>query len=459
MAFLKVFIYSLFLSFIVTEVYGQTCSITSSAPATGCVYCAPSSSVKIGSDGTLAQQIDIGLGATTGINMATGGSAGPVEIGVSSAAPTNSQTVRIGQYSGGNLVLGNFKPAGDTFIGAYHSNKIYLGRVDHGTTNQEITIGQRNAPPSPTPAPAQTIYIGRYSSSIQMGEFAAAVQIATAATAGSVTIGSPSNNPTQAINIGENSGGDLRIANQKPSGDTFIGAYHSNTIYLGRVGHSSTNQFVIIGQNNAPPSPTPAPQQTIFIGTYASAVNIATAGPTYVGATITIGGTYPTAAPSPTGSNRVAMRGLYHYFYWGKCTGTVGSVATMVCYQGSAGTDFRTNAAVGTGTSGYHTGTNFWYPPEPGHYFVTVTGLSAYSPGGAGKVFIVANLGGGDVEQARALSDAVTGTDQFSSITASAIITFNTVGANYYIFVQGEYLYGSNPTTLPYTTLTITRIA
>lgn len=493
----------LLLLLFITPVYPQnTCSINALSPATTCVYCALAGSVTIGANTTTSsptQVLNVGLysathnygkqvatptaqtinawtqsntvnivtgntptvyigtnspvtpapsqaqevylfqysrnvrlgensvgsvlvGTNAGVtSISTGPTAGPVSIGKTTPTPT-PQSVTIAQYSTG-VTLGN-DVTGDIFIGRLNTGVVYIGRVDHTTASNIIVIGQNNAPPSPTPAPVQTVYVGRYSASVQIGEYAASMRIGVAMPASSV----------------------LFVGRDAANTD-------STTIIIGRYTSS-----VIVGTDQ-PHSPT-WPGQSLSLGPYTSSISIGTSQA--ASSAITIGNTSPTGAPSSPTSSKINLRGLYHYFYSGACQGNAGtSPAVLDCNVGTAQANsndgYVTNAAVGAGvTSGYDTTNNRWYPPEAGHYLVTGMGLAEEST--AAYIQIKANVAsGGETLIIHAHAGVNSGT-RFITLHASAVVSFNAVGSGNYIILLGQNtLDGSF--SQEFTRLTISRIA
>lgn len=462
----------------------STCDIRGKTPTLPCNYCTLSPTITIGANSTLPptpQTLSVGLYSTNldlgtyspSTTVATGATAGPVTIGINS--PTSSpQDIEFGRYGSGNIVIGRSREnTANTYINAFTSAALFLGRTDHSTTNQLIIIGQNNAPPSPTPAPAQQILIGAHASSITMG---------IGPTAGPVTIGvsTPTPSPTQDIIIAANSR-YLLVGTGTPT-------YKSNFVQVGQLFRVTTTPAIPIqycqicqasdvadfGTNavntyisNSPtagnieigrgaPSPTP---QELVLGRYTTTTYIneygtggvviadkPTAGP------VTIGRTTPAGAPSLSGSNQVNLLGLYHYFYSGMCLGlNTGSPATLNCNY----VNVRSNAGGGgSGTiSGYNTVENRWYPPVPGHYMITVMGLIRPSIFGALFIYTVIDT----TVQAQAHARTTNNVD-FQTITASTIQTFNTVGSGDYIEIKGEGMW-DDAGGAGYNVLTITRVA
>jgi hypothetical protein len=430
--------------------------------------------------------LSMGAGNTGGVTIATGPTAGPVTIGSPTGNPTQVVSVGVGT----------------------------VVRISNTNTPGGVVVG--NEIPSPSPTFVQDGVYSRYGRNVYLADGAQSLAVSYLSTAGPVTIGSPTANPGQGVVIAQASA-SLSIA-ENLVGDLAIALGTTPNIYLGRHFKGSASQNINIGEVFVTPTPTPS-GQTIYMGLYSGAVNVATgstAGPVAISTTsntasitigmsvptgspspsqlqeaylfeysrnvriaqkipgqlqlgtdansgvliangptagpITLGRTTPAGAPSASGSNLVKLQGLYHYFYNSMCFGlNTGSPATLNCNYANV----RSNAGGGgSGTvSGYNTAENRWYPPEPGHYMITVMGL--IRPGVFGALYIFTSID--TVVQAQAYARTTNSAD-FQTITAVTIQTFNTVGSGDYIEIQGQGMWDDGGAS-GYNVLSITRVA
>jgi hypothetical protein len=174
-------------------------------------------------------------------------------------------------------------------------------------------------------------------------------------------------------------------------------------------------------------------------------------------APVSIGRTTPAGAPSLAGSNRVQLNGLYHYFYSGSCIGSVSlSMTIQDCNVGTVYTNADVTASSGPTSYGYDQGSEFWYPPAPGHYLVQYFSLGGNSAGNNARIEIQAATGGSSTVVAAAqINTPATPT----TLSCSAIITFTAIGSNQYINVWARNLYQSATDSYQYNRLSITRVA
>jgi hypothetical protein len=241
-----------------------------------------------------------------------------------------------------------------------------------------------------------------------------------------IVIGSPTTAPGQTVNVG-------------------LGAA---TVSIGTIGGTAPSAPSV---NIGALAPTLLPTQTVKIGTGSSQVDIGTGQPSSM--SVTIGKTpSPAVAPAST-SSRIKMQGLYHYFFSGTCIASGGTLYTISpapatkanCNYAPAPTPTPsavtyTNAAISptySPSGGYAIDTNYWHPPEPGHYLISVTGSSANS-GVNSNIFLYAAFGSTPVRIAVAFGGIKSVTVQIST---SRIVTFDTVGSGYYIYVEYSNIY------------------
>jgi hypothetical protein len=168
------------------------------------------------------------------------------------------------------------------------------------------------------------------------------------------------------------------------------------------------------------------------------------------------GNTSPTGAPKLSDSNKMNFKGLYHYFYSAGCNGKASSGADTVSCQYSPSTNAGSGGS-GT-TSGYNTANLFWYPPEPGHYLVTFTGLGCNpAVGSVAYISISVNYGSGESILASALNVGCVG-GEWKMLVVSTVATFDSVGTDKYIRPQQDNTFNSGD-YYNYNRLVITRVA
>lgn len=219
-------------------------------------------------------------------------------------------------------------------------------------------------------------------------------------------------------------------------------------------------------------SPAAAPAQTVSVGLGAASINIGTAqtvGPTSPTAgVVTLGRTFPSAAPALATSSKINMKGLYHYFYSGECVGNSGASAVIDCEQGS--TKYETNAGIFTTAptptptpapfSGYDSFTNRWYPPEIGYYLVLATAQAVTSNGSPGELAIQKVISGGAAEVVNAvyIDFGTLGGTLYSQMSVNGIVKFDQVGSGNYLYITAMRTFvGANNGR--YQRLTVSRIA
>lgn len=497
----------LLLLLFITPVYPQnTCSINALSPATTCVYCALAGSVTIGANTTTSsptQVLNVGLysathnygkqvatptaqtinawtqsntvnivtgntptvyigtnspvtpapsqaqevylfqysrnvrlgensvgsvlvGTNAGVtSISTGPTAGPVSIGKTTPTPT-PQSVTIAQYSTG-VTLGN-DVTGDIFIGRLNTGVVYIGRVDHTTASNIIVIGQNNAPPSPTPAPVQTVYVGRYSASVQIGEY------------------------TPSLKIGVN----------MPA---------SSLMFIGREGATTDATTVIVGRytsnlllgTDAPHSPT-WPGQTVNIGPYTSSILIGWQQAS--SSAITIGYTSPAGAATLTTSSKMNFKGLYHHQFSATCgaftpsPGTASPTVSPTRYTGQIQCNSNVRSTITPSSSptvpptgGYNTLLGQYFIPEPGWYEITASSKTSNALV-YGVIRIRARVDGAALAvMAASQTDNTASTG--NAVYASTIINFSTApSATSYIQFDGDNI---DLTTAEFNVVTVKR--
>lgn len=297
----------LLLSLFIAPVYPQnTCSINALSPATTCVYCALAGSVTIGANTTTSsptQVLNVGLYSATH----NYGKQVPTPTPQTINAWTQSNTVNVGVVSGSvttqSLIFGTYSSEiriGNPTDGPATTQAITIGASGTAAPGQTINLGPRsnliniggNAAagvniatslagtsafgryPSPTPYPTtQDIYLGDASNNVYLGDRAVSTIGIGTLGAPTINMGKTTPSPTpQSVTIARYSTG-VTIGNDM-TGDIFIGRLITGVVYIGRVDHTTASNIIVIGQNNAPPSPTPAPVQIVYMGRYSASVQI-----------------------------------------------------------------------------------------------------------------------------------------------------------------------------------------